>query len=153
MNQTNPNQIEGEELGGVVCATRGGVGSEPTVQGAIALAQEGGLRLTFLYVADVEFMKQTEMGRTALIAEEVRKMGEFIMMTLVERAQGEGVEADYAVRQGGFREEVVSYLEETCPTALVLGRPQEGTARLDLDRLTRLAQEIEEQTGVPVKLV
>lgn len=153
MNQTNTNQEEGEELGSIVCATRGGAGSEPTVLEAIELARERGLCLTFLYVADVEFMKQTEMGRTALIAEEVRKMGEFIMMTLVERAQGEGVEADYAARQGGFREAVVSYLEEAHPAMLVLGRPQEGTARLDLDKLNRLAQEIEEQTGVPVKLV
>jgi nucleotide-binding universal stress UspA family protein len=153
MNQTDTNQVEGEELGSVVCATRGGVGSEPAVQGAIALAQEGGLRLTFLYVADVEFMKQTEMGRTALIAEEVRKMGEFIMMTLVEKAQTEGVEADYAVRQGRFREEVVTYLEEAHPAMLVMGRPQEGTARLDLDKLNRLTQEVEEETGVPVKLV
>jgi nucleotide-binding universal stress UspA family protein len=152
MNQTNANQEQGEELGSVVCATRGGAGSEPTVHGAIELARERGLRLTFLYVADVEFMKQTEMGRTALVAEEVRKMGEFIMMTLVERAQAEGVKADYAVRQGGFREEVVSYLEEVHPTMLVLGRPQEGTAHLDLDKLNRLTQEIEEGTGVPVKL-
>jgi nucleotide-binding universal stress UspA family protein len=153
MNQTNTNQEERAGLGSVVCATRGGAGSEPAVLGAIELARERGLGLTFLYVADVEFMKHTEMGRTALIAEEVRKMGEFIMMTLVERAQGEGVEADYAVRQGGFREEVVSYLEEAHPAMLVLGSPQEGTARLNLDKLNRLSQEIEEQTGVPVRLV
>ena len=153
MDQTDINQEQAEQAGIIVCATRGGEGSQPTVQEAIRLARERGFGLTFLYIADVEFMKQTEMGRTALIGEEVRKMGEFIMMTLVERAQGEGVEADFAVRQGGFREEVVSYLEEAHPAALVLGRPQEGTARLDLDKLNRLAQEIEEQTAVPVKLV
>jgi nucleotide-binding universal stress UspA family protein len=152
MNQTNTNSQQGEELGSVVCATRGGAGSEPAVQWAIGLARERGLRLTFLYVADVEFMKQTEMGRTALVAEEVRKMGEFIMMTLVEKAQREGVEADYAVRQGHFRQELVGYLEEVRPVTLVLGSPKAETARLDLEKLNRLAQHVEEQTGVPVVL-
>jgi RNase H-fold protein (predicted Holliday junction resolvase) len=36
---------------------------------------------------------------------------------------------------------------------LVLGSPKPGTAYLDTSRLNKLAQEIEAQTGVPVKLV
>ena len=153
MDQINTSQEQAEEAGVIVCATRGGEGSQPAVQEAIRLARERGFGLIFLYIADVEFMKQTEMGRTALISEEVRKMGEFIMLTLVERALSEGVEADYAVRQGGLRERLVSYLEETHPAVLVLGRPLEGTARLNLDRLNRLVEELEEQTGVSVMLV
>lgn len=137
----------------VVCATRGGEGSEPTVQGAIELAQERELRLTFLYIADLEFMKHTTMGRTGRAAEELRKMGEFIMLTLVEKAQGAGVEADFAVRQGRFREELLGYLEETHPAMLVLGTPQKDTGFFDQSKISGLAREIEEQTGVPVKLV
>ncbi len=144
MHQTN------HEPGGIVCATRGGVGSEPTVQGAIELAREHGLRLTFLYIADLEFMKHTDMGRTNLVSEEVRKMGEFIMMTLVERAREEGVEADFAVRKGNFQEELVRYLKEMRPVMLVLGSPKPDTACLDLDSLDRLMQTIKEETGIPV---
>jgi hypothetical protein len=145
--------VSGEIASSIVCATRGGVGSEATVQGAIEMARDGGLRLTFLFIADLEFMKHTTMGRTGRAAEELRKMGEFIMMTLVEKAQEFGVEADFAVRQGRFREELVGYLEETRPAVLVLGSPKAGTALLDWSRLERLMQEIEEQTGVRVELV
>jgi nucleotide-binding universal stress UspA family protein len=159
MNQANrdledKNEKRADHISStVVCATRGGEGSEPTVQGAIELAQEHELRLTFLYIADLEFMKHTTMGRTGRAAEELRKMGEFIMLTLVERAQEAGVEADLAVRQGRFREELLGYLEETHPAMLVLGTPQKDTGFFDQSKISGLAQEIEEQTGVPVKLV
>ena len=144
MNQTN------QDSGGIVCATRGGEGSAPTIQHAIGLARERGLRLTFLYIADLEFMRRASMGRTSRAAEELRKMGEFIMLTLVEQAQEEGIEADFAVRKGRFRDELLRYLEETHPAMLVLGSPKPGTACLDSNSLDRLVQEVTEQIGIPV---
>ncbi|MBU0704584.1 MAG: universal stress protein [Chloroflexi bacterium] len=147
MNQTN------QDSGNIVCATRGGEGSEPTVQGAISLARERGMGLTFLYIADLEFMKRAAMAHTSRAAEELRKMGEFIMLTLVEKAQEAGVEADFAVRPGRFRDELLRYLEETRPATLVLGSPQPNTAHLDAQKMSHLAQEIEEQTGVLVELI
>ena len=147
MNQTN------QYTGGIICATRGGEGSEPTVQGAIELARERGLGLTFLYIVDLNFMKYTTAGHTSLVAEELRKMGEFIMLTLVEQAQKKGVEANFATRKGRFRDELMRYLEETRPATLVLGRPKPGTAYLDAGSLDRLIQEIKEQTGVSVELI
>jgi nucleotide-binding universal stress UspA family protein len=153
MDQMEQAHESGDSTGSIVCATRGGAGSEATVQGAIEIARKRGLGLTFLFIADLEFMKHTTMGRTGRAAEELRKMGEFIMLTLVEKAQEFGVEADFAVRQGRFREELLGYLEETRPAVLVLGSPKAGTALLDWSRLEHLMQEIEEQTGVRVELV
>jgi nucleotide-binding universal stress UspA family protein len=147
MNQTN------RDSGGIVCATRGGEGSEPTVEWAIALAQERGLRLTFLYIADLEFMKRAPTGRVRLAAEELRKMGEFLMMRLVDQAQATGVEADFAVRQGRFEDQLLRYLVETRPAMLILGCPQPDTCLLEPTILSRLAQKIEEQTGVQVELL
>ena len=147
MNQTNQNP------GNIVCATRGGEGSEPTVRGAISLARERKLGLTFLYIADLEFMKRAAMAHTSRAAKELRKMGEFIMTTLVEQAHAEGIEADFAVRPGRFRDELLRYLEETRPATLVLGSPRPDTAHLDAQTISRLTQEIEEQTGTPVELI
>ncbi|HDD25422.1 MAG TPA: universal stress protein [Chloroflexi bacterium] len=147
------NRTEAHPIGdrGVVCATRGGQGSEPTVAAAIATARERGEPLTFLYIADLEFMRHALMGaRTDLAAEEMRKMGEFIMLTLVEQAQKQGVEADFAVRKGRFRDELIAYLQEMRPSVLVLGRPKPETAYLDPDTLARLIEEIQTQTGVSV---
>lgn len=139
-----------QDSGNIICATRGGEGSEPTVQGAINLARERGLKLTFLYIADLEFMKHTAMAHTSRAAKELRKMGEFIMTTLVERAKEEGIEADFAVRQGRFRDELLCYLEETHPAMLVLGSPKPGTACLDESSLNHLMQEVTEQANIPV---
>jgi nucleotide-binding universal stress UspA family protein len=139
--------------GGVVCATRGGDGSEPTIRYAISRARELSLPLVFLYIADMEFMKYTEMGRTTLVAEQVRKMGEFIMLTLVERAEQEGVAAEYAVRQGEFRAQLISYLQERQPGLLVLGCPLPDSCYFQRDALNALARQVEEETGVKVELM
>jgi nucleotide-binding universal stress UspA family protein len=146
MNRTN------RDTGGIVCATRGGEGSEPTIQHAVDLARVRGVRLTFLYIADLEFMKRASMGHTSRAAEELRKLGEFIMMTLVEQAQAEGVEADFAVRKGRFRDELLHYLEETRPAVLVLGCPQPDTCYFDPRGISQLAQEVQELTDVQVEL-
>jgi nucleotide-binding universal stress UspA family protein len=146
MNRTN------RDTGGIVCATRGGEGSEPTIQHAVDLARGRGVRLTFLYIADLEFMKRASMGHTSRAAEELRKLGEFIMMTLVEQAQAEGVEADFAVRKGRFRDELLHYLEETRPAVLVLGCPQPDTCYFDPRGISQLAQEVQELTDVQVEL-
>ncbi len=140
MNQVNQETVT------IVCATRGGEGSKPTVQRAISMARERGLRLTFLYIADLQFMKRAMTGHARLAAEEIRKMGEFIMMTLVEKAQAQGVEADFAVRKARFRDGLLRYLEETHPAMLVLGSSKPGTAHLNANSLDKLVQEIEEQT-------
>jgi len=147
MNQTSSN------LGGIVCATRGGEGSEPTVERAIELAQERGLGLTFLHIADLEFMRRAPTGRVSQVAEELRKMGEFLMLRLVDRAQAAGVKADFAVRQGRFEDQLLSHLEETRPAVLILGCPQPDTCVMEPTMLSRLAQEIEEQTAVQVEML
>jgi len=140
-------------LGHIVCATRGGEGSEATVERAVSLARERGLALTFLYIVDVEFMKQAITARTSLATEELSKMGEFVMMTLVERAAEEGVAADYAIREGRFHDVLFAYLEEVGASTLVLGSPRATTSRLKLDRLSGLAREMTEKLGVEVELV
>jgi nucleotide-binding universal stress UspA family protein len=139
--------------GGIVCATRGGEGSEPTIAHAVSRAQELGLPLVFLYIADLEFMKYTEMGRTSLVADEVRKMGEFIMLTLVEKAEQEGVAAQYAIRQGEFRAQLIAYMQERQPQLLILGCPLPDSCYFQPEALSTLAEEIREETGVEVELM
>ncbi len=147
MNQTH------HDSGSIVCATRGGEGSEPTVEHAIALAQARGLPLTFVYIADLEFMRSAVTGQAGLAAKELRKMGEFIMKTLVERARAKGVEADFAVRVGRLEDELLRYLVETRAAMLILGCPQPDTCLLEPTILSRLAQRVKEQTGVQVEML
>ena len=47
---------------------------------------------------------------------------------------------------------MLRYLEETGPAMLVLGCPQSDTSHFDASGLSRLVQEIKEQTGVQVDL-
>jgi nucleotide-binding universal stress UspA family protein len=143
----------------IVCAARGGRRIQPSVNRAIELACEADARLTFLYVLDVEFMKFTTLGRTDLVFEELDKMGEFMMIRLCEYAnEGGCASADYSIRHGKIREEIVNYLKETRPDLLVLGRPQkeldhEAPPAFESDAIVEFAQDITQETGVKVELV
>jgi len=151
MNSETPKHI--------VCAARGGRRIQPSVNRAIELACETRARLTFLYVLDVEFMKHTTRGRTDLVYEELDKLGEFMMLRLCEYAHAGGcAHADYAIRHGKIREEIVAYLEEVHPDLLVLGRPgregdEEAPPAFESETIVRFAEEITHRTTVRVELV
>jgi hypothetical protein len=98
------------------------------------------------------------VGHTDLVFDEMDKMGEFMMIRLCEYANEHGcVEADYVIRHGQVREEILSYLLETQPDLLVLGRPQpasdeEAPPAFQIESLVEFAEEFTAQTGVPVEL-
>ena len=143
----------------IVCAARGGTRIQPSVNRAIQLGCEKQARLTFLYVVDVEFMKHTSMGRTAVVFDEMDKLGEFMMLRLCEYANQQGcIRADYVIRNGQVRGEIVAYLHETRPNLVVLGRPRRDSQHaeppaFESEGLVRFAEEITRTTGVPVELV
>ncbi len=143
----------------IVCAARGGRRIQPSVNRAIELACNYDARLTFLYVLDVEFLKFTTVGHTEMVFDELDKMGEFMMIRLCEyAAQGGCAKADYAIRHGEIRREIMNYLMETQPDILVLGRPrdaseEEAPPAFEDEGILQFAEEIRRRTGVQVELV
>jgi nucleotide-binding universal stress UspA family protein len=139
----------------IVCAARGGQGSQPAVNRAIQLARERDADLTFLFVVDIEFLSHATVGPLSIIHQQLRDMGEFIMATLQAKARESGVTADYAVREGEVREQIRQYLEENQVDALVMGRPVEETevAVFDAGTVSNFAAALERETGIEVILV
>ena len=101
----------------------------------------------------------TTVGHTDMVFEELDKMGEFMMIRLCEYAnEGGCVDADYAIRHGEIRHEIIDYLTEAQPSLLVLGRPQdesddEAPPAFENDTIVQFAEEITQKTGVKVELV
>ena len=88
-------------MGRILCATRGGEASFRAQDAAIALAQERGDELLFLYVVDIGFLQKTERAvRPDVVKAEMEKMGEFLLAMAQERAQKQGVKASYALCHG-----------------------------------------------------
>ncbi len=145
----------GKEGQRIVCAARGGKGSRPAVNRAIRLASERDADLTFLFVVDTEFLSHALVGPPSVIREQLRDMGEFIMATLQARAEEAGVMADYAVREGEVRDQIVEYIGEHEVDVLVMGRSAEETeaARFDTGTVSNFAAALEHGSGVEVVLV
>ncbi|MFC2037796.1 universal stress protein, partial [Chloroflexota bacterium] len=139
---------------GVVCAVRGGPASQPTIAKAIALAQETGLPLYFLYVVQrpLDFLSQTATSRVHTISEEMKEMGEFILLMAQETAARQGISAEGVVRHGNVAEEVIGLCHEFEAGYLVLGKPkvEREDAIFTQELLHQFVVRTEEQTGATV---
>lgn len=139
-------------MSGIICAIRGGTASQPTMTQAIRSAQETGLPLYFLYVVNVDFLMQTAHTRVQTISEELRKLGEFILLAAQAQAEAAGVEAEGVIREGDVAEEIVNLSHELTADYVILGRPRrkEHEDVFTHDRLSEFSQHIEQETGAKV---
>ena len=141
-------------MSGIVCAIRGGPSSQPTIDRAVALADETRLALHFLYVVNLGFLTHTVTSRVRTISEEMRQMGASILLMAQTRAAQRGITAQADVRQGEVMEEIAKLCHELDATYLVLGMPggeDEGNVFTQV-RLAQLREQIEKETGASVIL-
>jgi nucleotide-binding universal stress UspA family protein len=141
-------------MGKILCATRGGEASYRTQDAAIALAQERGDELLFLYVVDIDFLNKTERAvRPDVVSAEMEKMGEFLLAMAQERAQKQGVASSFVLRHGEVRDELKAAAREEGVDLVVLGKPAGAESTFALAGLEAFAAEIETETGTPVSIL
>jgi len=143
-------------MGKILCPTRGGEGSYRTQDAAIAMARERGDELVFLFVVDLDFLNKTESAvRPDVVAQEMRHLGEFLLIMAQERAQKQGVEAGYVLREGDVRAEIKAAAVEEGATMVVLGQAaeQEPERAFAPGRLLKFAEEIQAETGIETRVV
>ena len=143
-------------MGKILCPTRGGGSSYRTQDAAIAMARERGDELMFLYVVDLDFLKRTESAvRPDVVAQEMRHLGEFLLIMAQERAHKQGVEAGYVLREGDVRAEIKGAAVDEGATMVVLGLAAEEDAEraFAADNLLKFAEEIQAETGIETRVV
>jgi nucleotide-binding universal stress UspA family protein len=140
---------------GIVCAIRGGPGSQPTIQKALTLAEETGQKIHFLYVVNLDFLERTASSRTHTISRELRQMGDFILLTAQDQANSLGFTADGIIREGSVGEEIIRLCQEIQADYIVLGSPKDDHEHnaFTRERLDQFARHIEDTSGAQVVLV
>lgn len=137
-------------MGRILCATRGGEGSQQTQDAAIAIAKEKGHELVFLFVADATFLNQLAAPVVVDMDKRLEDMGRFEMARARERAESQGVDAQTVIRNGKLREELIATTQEMDVTVIVLGRPMGKTAVFEEDTLMAFADTLHAETGIEV---
>ena len=141
-------------MGKVLCAIRGGEASYRTQDAAIALVQERGDELLFLYVVDIAFISKTARAvRPDVVKAEMEKMGEFLLELAGERARTRGVHPDLVLRSGDLRQELVAATRELAVDVVVLGRPYGEDSAFSLEELRAFAARIEAATQARVQIL
>ncbi|MDX1689252.1 MAG: universal stress protein [Candidatus Promineifilaceae bacterium] len=140
-------------MSGIVCPIRGGAASRSTIDKAIAIAQETGLPVYFLYVLDLGFLMHTMHVQTGTISRELRELGEFILLTAQDRAAREGVQAETVLREGEIvREAIAALCREIDADYVIMGRPVEARDRnvFTPEMLERLTRDLEAEMNATV---
>lgn len=140
-------------MGTILCATRGGVDSQPTQQRAISLAQERGDRLVFLYVVDTTFLNMVAAPLVVDVASQLRQMGQFQLAMAQEQAAEQGIEAEIVIRQGPLRTKLMRVAQEVQASLIVLGYPKGAEARFDESDFQTFVAELRTKTGAEVVIV
>jgi nucleotide-binding universal stress UspA family protein len=142
-------------LPGIVCAVRGGPASQFTINKAINLARETALPLYFIYVINLDFLSHTASSRVHTITEEMREMGDFILLNAQEKAGAKGIDAQGVVRKGNVGEQIIIMCKEVDADYLILGQPR-GLEDKDVfthEIINQFRQRIESESGSQVVLV
>jgi nucleotide-binding universal stress UspA family protein len=136
-------------MSGIVCAVRGGPGSEATVEQGILAAQKSELPLYFLHVLNLDFLMQAPQSQLGTLSQEMMEEGEFIMLTAQTRAQEQGLRAHGLVRTGDIREQIYTLCRELDADYVLLGRPSSrgGANELSGGMMEELRQRIERETN------
>ena len=141
-------------MGKILCATRGGEASYRTQDAAIALAQERGEELLFLYIVDIGFLNTTERAvHPDVVSAELEKMGEFLLLMAQERAQKQRVSANYILRHGNVRDQLKAAARGPDVSLVVLGKPTGAESAFVPRSLETFAAEIEAETGTPARIL
>jgi hypothetical protein len=137
----------------ILCATRGGEDSVRTQDAVIAKAKEENARILFLYVIDVEFLKQTSRGaRHDVVHKEIERMGNFLLAMACERAAAQGIEAGRVVGNGPLETALRDVALEKQVDLVALGRPAGEESVFELSGLRKLAERIERDTGIKTQI-
>jgi nucleotide-binding universal stress UspA family protein len=132
----------------ILCPTRGGKGSYPNQDRAIAIAKERGTNILFLYITNVEFLGLTAAPKLVDIEAELDEMGEFMLVMAQDRAEKASVEATTLVMHGQFREVLAEVIEKHQIGTVVLGSSAGGTGVVTKEYIQELVDHIHSKTGV-----
>ena len=138
----------------ILCATRGGEASIRAQDTAIALAKAQNAELWFIYVVDIGFMdKSLYAMRPDVVTGGMEDLGEFLLAMAQERARQQGVKAEYLLRHGDLRQELIDTARDEGMDLVLVGKPAGEQSTFALDALEAFASEIEAVAGVPVNIV
>jgi nucleotide-binding universal stress UspA family protein len=141
------------EVDHIVCAVRGVPQSRDTVSRAIEMALQNEAKLTFLHVVDVQFLEHATVGPVSVVYNELVEMARFAMMILCDRARRSGVrEAEYALREGDTREQMLQFGVESGAQMMIIGQPSDhaGRSLFKGGEFEAFVAELEERSGIRV---
>lgn len=142
-------------MSGIVCAIRGGPASKSTLRKAIELAQIRDAPLYLLFVINLEFLAQTAHSRTTSLEEEMRDMGELILLMAQESAAAANVSTRPTVREGEVADQIIALCKEVDADVVVVGKPLTHRATIAFDevKLQQFKRRMKEECQARLVLV
>lgn len=137
----------------VMCATRGGPASYPTQDAAIAQAKARDQDIVFVFVTNLQFLDKLSSAILVDMDEQMKELGEFLLLMAKERAEKMGVRAFSEVRSGTIRQALIDVVRQYDANLVVMGQPGRSESHFKTEHMEDIGEYLQEEAGVEVMLV
>ncbi len=115
---------------GIVCATNAGEDSRAVHMAAFRRALEEETNVIFLHVIGGSDFDEQPVRMQRAIVEELDWLLHALIRVARDRSQAAEVASEVVLRTGSPRDEILAFLVEAPPTALLIGVPRDGDASI-----------------------
>jgi hypothetical protein len=140
-------------MSGIVCATNAGEDSRAVHMAAFLRAAAEDTKVIFLHVIGGQAFEEQPDRMQRAITEEMGWLLHALVRVARERSDAADVPSEIVLRTGAPRTEILAYLSESPPAALLIGVPRDGDASIfpghTFDEFVAELESLE----VPVELV
>ena len=137
----------------VLCATRGGPASYPTQDAAIAQAKARDQDIVFVFVTNLQFLDKLSSAVLVDMDEQMKELGDFLLLMARERAEKMGVRAFAEVRSGSIRQALIDVVRHYNANLVVMGQPGRSANLFKTEHMEDIGEYLREEAGVEVMLV
>jgi nucleotide-binding universal stress UspA family protein len=148
--QSNPGTRSNQA---VICATRGGPASYPNQDAAIVQAKARGQDIVFVFVTNLQFLDKLSSAVLVDMDEQMKELGEFLLLMAKERAEKMGVRAFAEVRSGSIRQALMDVIRQYDANLVVMGQPGRSANLFKTEHMEDICDYLREEAGVEVMLV
>ena len=155
MIETNNKKTDAEKQSSqtVLCATRGGPASYPTQDAAIAQAKARDQDVVFVFITNLRFLDMISSAVLVDMDEQMKELGEFLLLMARERAEEMGVHAYTEVRSGSIHRALIDMIRQYDVNLVVMGQPGRSGNLFNREHMQDISDYLSEETGVEVMLV
>ena len=122
-------------------------------QGSFLATLKISLIIVFVFITNLRFLDMISSAVLVDMDEQMKELGEFLLLMAKERAEEMGVRAYTEVRSGSIHKALIDMIRQYDADLVVMGQPGRSGNLFNREHMQDISDYLSEETGVEVMLV